>query len=344
MITEPRAIDESEALVVAAPQRLQRTWTLLPNTYGEAMEMATVIANSEFAPKDYKGKPASVMIAIQMGADVGLRPMQALQNIAVINGRPSIWGDGALALTMSLFEKFEETTRGTWPENDFTAVCTLRRRGWPSDTVREFSVGDAKHAGLWGKTGPWTNYPKRMLQMRVRSWALRDAAADRLMGLILAEEAMDIPDEPMLVGGGSAVPVEEALDRVPEALRDNLEKAFELIHLTPGLRRAKVNEYLKAEGVTPEEGTEKLLEWCRDEFAKQKTGQPRAKKGAGNGKTVSQPAHAAPARDADVGEAGVESRGADVPAVPAGADAARGAEPPAGKPPVEKTVAPPELF
>ncbi len=53
------------------------------------------------------------------------------------------------------------------------------------------SKEDAKKAGLWGKAGPWSQYPKRMLQMRARSFALRDKFADALSGLIMAEEAQD---------------------------------------------------------------------------------------------------------------------------------------------------------
>ena len=68
-----------------------RNFSLLPSSLGEAREMAEMIARSDFAPKDYKGKPENVIIAVQMGADLGLKPMQALQNIAVINGRPPNW-------------------------------------------------------------------------------------------------------------------------------------------------------------------------------------------------------------------------------------------------------------
>lgn len=301
-MTEPKPDTD---LVIAAPQRLQRSFTLLPETLGEARELAIMIANSEFAPKDYKGKPESVLIAIQMGADVGLRPMQALQNIAVINGRPSIWGDGALALTMTLFDKFEETFKGTWPKtdaevatSDFTAVCTLRRRGWPSDTVREFSVADAKKAGLWGKAGPWTTYPKRMLQMRCRSWALRDAAADRLMGLILAEEAMDIPEEPRFVGAGSTEehgdgPEVAALLKLPEALQERIEKGFAACNLTNGLRRAKLKEHLLKPDTDLEEQAAALLKWLEDEYAKRKTGAPVQRKKDTNGKGVREAAESA---------------------------------------------------
>src|SRR5574340_103940 len=260
----------------------RRDFTLLPASLGEAREMAEMIAHSDFAPKDYKGKPNNVIIAVQMGADLGLKPMQALQNIAVINGRPSVWGDGALALAMPALESFKEWFEGEG--DDLTAHCRLRRRGWPDDTMQSFSVKEAKAAGLWGKAGPWTTYPKRMLQMRARSWALRDACSDLLMGLVLAEEAGDYPE--LSATGVTDEPAPKAIDRmeqVPEGLRDNLTKAFDTLNLAPGLRLAKLNEFLGKDGVTPEEGAQALLDWCKDEYALRKTGQPR-KRTAGDNK------------------------------------------------------------
>jgi len=74
------------------------------------------------------------------------------------------------------------------------AVCVAQRKG-RKPVIAKFSVEDAKRAGLWGKQGPWTAYPKRMMQMRARGFALRDAFPDVLKGLITAEEAHDYPDE-----------------------------------------------------------------------------------------------------------------------------------------------------
>lgn len=70
------------------------------------------------------------------------------------------------------------------------AVCIAKRHGSSPVTAR-FSVMDAKRAGLWTKAGPWQTYPRRMLQMRARSFALRDAFPDVLKGLISVEEALD---------------------------------------------------------------------------------------------------------------------------------------------------------
>jgi hypothetical protein len=122
--------------------------------------------------------------------------MQALQNIAVINGKPSVYGDAAMALVQasSVCEGIEETIEAEGTGNPI-AICIANRKG-RKPVIAKFSVEDAKRAGLWGKQGPWTAYPKRMLQMRARGFALRDAFPDVLKGLITAEEAQDYPDQP----------------------------------------------------------------------------------------------------------------------------------------------------
>lgn len=77
------------------------------------------------------------------------------------------------------------------------------RTGKQNPRVQKFSVKDAKRAGLWGKSGPWSTYPDRMLTMRARSWALRDEFADILKGIIAAEEAQDYPSEQGQVTGNT---------------------------------------------------------------------------------------------------------------------------------------------
>ncbi len=269
----------------------QRSFSLLPGTMAEAMEMARMIADSDFAPKQYKGKPTNVLIAIQMGADIGLKPMVALQNIAVINGRPSIWGDGALALVRGagVVDKFKETIEGEGDKR--AATCVLKRKGDSDETVNTFSVADAKKANLWGKEGPWSTYPDRMLKMRARSFTLRDAAPDILMGLVLTEEAMDYPDAIDTVATRvESVPASNPIEKVPEGLRDTVEKAFEALRLTAGQRVVKLNSFMGDEG-TAEDNAAKLLNWCRDEYSKMKTGLPR--KVTDNKKDAGKPAEAA---------------------------------------------------
>lgn len=164
------------------------------NSFSELMRFADIAASSGMVPKDYVGKPAAILIAVQMGSELGLAPMQSMQNIAVINGRPSVWGDALLGLVKAspVCDDVVETLEG---EGDrVTAICVAKRKG-KSPVEARFSVQDAKDAALWTKQGPWKQYPKRMLQMRARGFALRDAFPDVLRGLITAEEAADIPQD-----------------------------------------------------------------------------------------------------------------------------------------------------
>ena len=177
-------------------------------SFSDAFKFGEAVANSEFAPKDFRGKPASCMLAVQCGAEIGLAPLQALQSIAVVNGRPAVYGDAALAVVKAshVCEYVTEAIEGDGEQ--MVATCTAKRRGYPSATVVRFTVADAKKAGLWGKQGPWSQYPRRMLQMRARGFALRDAFPDVLKGLVTAEEAQDYPTaEPATVKVSQPEPV-----------------------------------------------------------------------------------------------------------------------------------------
>lgn len=173
-------------------QKTMAVSLLAPKDLEQAFKLAQVIADSDLAPKDYRGKPGNVLIAVQMGAEVGLAPMQALQNIAVINGRPCIWGDALLAIVQAsgLMEWHKE-----WAD-EHASYCETKRKGYPESRITSFSDEDARAAGLLNKQGPWTQYKARMRQMRARAFNLRDQFADVLKGFNSAEEVSDYVVEP----------------------------------------------------------------------------------------------------------------------------------------------------
>lgn len=198
----------------------KQTFSLAPKDLDEAMRFADMLASASIVPKDYIGKPGNVLVAIQWGMELGLQPMQAMQSIAVINGRPSLWGDAMLALVKAhpAFEWIKEDCDGN------IATCTVKRRGEP-EVTQSFSLEEAKKAGLTGKQGPWTQYPKRMLQMRARGFALRDAFPDALRGVISAEEARDTPAERDM-GAAEVVSSRPSAPAAPAALPDYSQSAF----------------------------------------------------------------------------------------------------------------------
>lgn len=190
-------------------------------SFDQLMKFADIASRSGMVPAAYNGKPQAVLIAVQMGSELGLAPMQSLQNIAVINGRPSVWGDALLGLVKAsvVCDDVVEAMEG---EGDaLTAICVAKRKG-KSPVEARFSVEDAKNAGLWSKQGPWKQYPKRMLQMRARGFALRDAFPDVLRGLITAEEAADIPQDDFR----NSVANQRPVDVTPQTRRVEQDRPF----------------------------------------------------------------------------------------------------------------------
>lgn len=196
---------------------------IVPADFDGCWRIATAVMKAGMAPKSLKSAEACT-IAIMHGLEVGFAPMQALQSIAVINGRPTIWGDGAIGLVRGSghFEEIKEWMDGQG--DALTAFCKVKRRGEPWSTVYSFSVAQAKKAGLWSKEGPWQTYPERMLAVRPRSWALRDVFADVLKGLGIAEEVMDTQREAQRIDAPPPPPAIEAV--VEEAEQEAIEEVF----------------------------------------------------------------------------------------------------------------------
>ena len=167
---------------------------MVPTNLEGVWRLSELIAASGMAPKDMKEAP-QIAVAIMHGLEVGLTPMAALQSIAVVNGRPSVWGDGAIGLVRAsgLLEDFDEGLNGEGDKR--VAYCKVKRKGEKKVLERTFSWEDAKKAGLTSKTGPWQNYPNRMLVLRARAFALRDQFADVLRGLSIREEMEDVARE-----------------------------------------------------------------------------------------------------------------------------------------------------
>lgn len=183
-------MSEETAIAVKAPTIDRDTHGLVLRTLDDQWLLAKSVIKSGMAPPGYTTSE-QVFIAIQHGAELGLAPMQSLHSIAVINKRATVYGDAipGLLLASGLLEDIQEYFETANGQD--IAVCRLKRKGIATSIEATFSEDDAKKAGLWGKAGPWQNYPRRMLKMRARSWAARDGFADVLRGLAVREEVLD---------------------------------------------------------------------------------------------------------------------------------------------------------
>ncbi len=202
---------------VAIRDTTQPAFSLTPRNLEEALKFAEIMSKSDLVPKDFKDKPGNILVAIQKGLEIGLSPMAALESIAVINGRASLWGDALLGLVQVSPQYEWHNEAESTPTK---GVCIVKRKGHEPHHV-EFSIEDAKRAGLLGKPGPWQQYTARMLTLRARAFALRDKFADVLKGLSMAEEALDIPQAQSQTVSAEVQPA------APPSLKDKLKARLE---------------------------------------------------------------------------------------------------------------------
>jgi hypothetical protein len=197
----------SQELEVADPQRLDKAvqefkpspaflaaGSMIPKSYPQVMELAVIMAKSGMVPKEMIGRPEACAVAIMFGLELGLSPTQAIQNIMVVNGRPTIWGDAlkALIIGSGKCELFDEDPPHVALKNKKGRCRLVRKKEFGGGEIEmEFSVDDAQRAKLWSKEGPWQTYPGRMLMYRARSWACRDLFPDVLKGMQMREELDD---------------------------------------------------------------------------------------------------------------------------------------------------------
>lgn len=175
-----------------------------------ALTYADGLVKTGVLPKHYydqngnpkQGSPQSVLLVIQMGREIGMSNLQAIQQIVPVNNTLSIKGDGAKALIMAskLCSKWVEEEFGSGEE--WGVKITAKRSDTGEEKTSSFTIADAKRAGLWVskemaeknerlKFGAWYKYPKRMIKYRALGFLCRDLFPDVLQGMVTLEEAED---------------------------------------------------------------------------------------------------------------------------------------------------------
>jgi len=149
-------------------------------TLDEMFRFAQAVVQAGLAPRGMD-TPQKVLVAIQWGAELGLSPMQSVQGLPIVNGRPRPEVAVALALVMGsgLLEQRHERWEGEGDQR--RCVAALVRRGGMA-VERSFSLAEAKRAGLTSKDN-WKHFPDRMLYARAMGHALNDLFPDVLRGV-----------------------------------------------------------------------------------------------------------------------------------------------------------------
>lgn len=151
--------------------------------------MAQRVADTEFVPQAFRRRPDAVLAAIQFGAELGIGPMQSLQSIDVIQGKPTL---SAEAMRARVFAAGHTITTEAYTDEECVLVGT--RKDGTTDTVK-FSMDDARRAGLTGKDS-WKKYPRSMLLARATSELCRLLFPDVLSSVSYTMEELDGEENP----------------------------------------------------------------------------------------------------------------------------------------------------
>lgn len=180
-------------------KRNEASGSLTPTTIEGWMKLSSVYFGSATAKKNTNATSINDMFLIlSLGSEMGMTPAQTVQNVSIINGRLTVWGDLLLATVLSSGKLgyIKESLEGDLEDASLVAICKIDRNDKLIGEGLEirFSLEDAKKAKLYppkSSYSPWGSYTSRMLKMRARSFALRDGFADVLKGVIAREEAQD---------------------------------------------------------------------------------------------------------------------------------------------------------
>jgi len=154
----------------------------------EKQAYANFLADANLLPKQYYKQPGNVFLACELGYALGIEPIVAIQQVHVIEGKPSAGANliGALVRQAGhqLRVKADETR----------AVATIRRKDDPQFEFRsEWTIERAQKAGLMGKD-VWKKFPSSMLKARAISEVAREACFEALCGIAYTPEELGAED------------------------------------------------------------------------------------------------------------------------------------------------------
>lgn len=111
--------------------------------------------------------PAQALAIILAGREMGVEPMTALRSISFDRGKVIVAAD----LQLALYKR--DGGHAQWAENGATGVALRLRHPNGDEYVSTFTAEDARRAGLWGKPGPWSQYPVAMMRARAITAGLK---------------------------------------------------------------------------------------------------------------------------------------------------------------------------
>ena len=159
------------------------------------MALAQNLSEATIIPETFQGKPANVLIALNMAQRLNADPLMVMQNMYIVYGNPS-WSSKFLIScfnTCGRFSSIKYEFFGTPGQDDYGC------RAWATEYATgervqgiDVTIGMAKAETWMSKKGSkWQTMPQLMLQYRAATFLIRTVAPEISMGLQSAEELED---------------------------------------------------------------------------------------------------------------------------------------------------------
>lgn len=192
-------------------------------SFEDAQRMAKVFVNSSLVPQQFKGDLGSCLIALNMANRMKADPLQVMQNIYIVHGKPSFSSSYLIACFnqcgrySAIRYKFEgEKGTDTW---GCKAVATELATGEILEGVT-VTMAMAKAEGWYNKAGSkWKTMPELMMRYRAATFLIRSVAPEIALGFTTTEEVLDITDR--------------AVEVTPTTLADLAKQSMEIEEVEP---------------------------------------------------------------------------------------------------------------
>lgn len=164
-----------------------------------AQRIAKVFASSTLVPKNYQGNMADCIVALNMAHRIKADPLMVMQNLYVVQGRPS-WSSQFLIATFNGCGRFSAIRYEFVGErgSDQWGCRAYASEKATGDVIMGavVTIDLAKKEGWYAKNGSkWQTMPEQMLMYRAASWLVRTHAPELAMGIYTREEVEDIGPE-----------------------------------------------------------------------------------------------------------------------------------------------------
>lgn len=206
---------QAPALQLDSTNPREREMMLREREFAFTQREANALAAAEIIPAQFKNKISDCMIALNMAARLQTDPLQIMQNIYIVHGRPAFSAAYLIAL-VNRSGILKGRLRFHYEGEGETRSCYAY--GTDAETGEKLvgttiTMAMAKAEGWSTKSGSkWKTMPEQMLAYRAASFWSRQYAPDATMGMHTKEEADDMP--------------EKEINPIPEAGESSLSEAL----------------------------------------------------------------------------------------------------------------------